>query len=237
MPLDSYAGLVGVIENYLNRADLTFQVPDFIRLGETRLDRRLNLSENETAVILPLSGGATPLPDDYRAWRSVTGAGWPRGGQLDYMSPDQFYGYRRGPWAPYWRDEAGVPHYDGSGPCGFTIVGSVPSSDLDVPLSDWSFGADNPFLLVGPGGAGSVRLLYRRGIPPLGNDRPINWLLAKAPDLYLYASLMEAAPYLRDDARITVWRAMLEEGLRDVMALDRDARWGRMKFRLSGPTP
>lgn len=237
MPFDSYAGLVGAIENWIDRADLTFQVPDFIRLAETRLDRRLNLAENETLVTLPLVAGVTPLPDDYRSWRSVTGSGAAWGGRLDYLSPDQFYSYRRGPWRSYWRDQSGVPHYDGPGGCGFTIVGSVPADDLDAPLDSWSFGADNPFLLVGPWGAGSVRLVYRRGIPPLGDDRPTNWLLAKAPDLYLYASLLEAAPYLRDDARIATWRALLEEGLRDVMALDRDARWGRMKFRLSGPTP
>ena len=235
MPFDSYAGLIARLADYVMRDDMGPFIPDWVRLAELRLDRRLNLSENETSVTLPLSGGATPLPDDYRTWRSVTGAGW--GGRLGYLSPEQFYGYRRGPWRSYWRDQAGVPHYDGPGPCGFTIVGSVPSDDLDVPLDSWSFGATNPFLLVGPQSTGDVRLLYRQGIPPLGGDRPSNWLINKAPDLYLYASLLEAEPFLHNDSRIPMWRGMLEEALKDVIALDRDARWGRTRFRISGPTP
>lgn len=235
MPLDTYAGLTARISDYLERDDMGPFIPDWVRLAEVRLDRRLNLGEGEASVTLPLVAGVTPLPDDYRAWRSVTGAGW--GGRLDYLSPDQFYSYRRGSWRSYWRDQYGVPHYDGPGGCGFTIVGSVPADDLDAPLDSWSFGADNPFLLVGPSSAGSVRLIYRRGIPPIGKDRPTNWLLSKAPDLYLYASLLEAEPFLHNDARITTWRSLMEEALKDVSAVDRDARWGRTRFRLSGPTP
>jgi len=37
----------------------------------------------------------------------------------------------------------------------------------------------------------------------------VNWLITNAPDVYLYATLLEAAPYMKNDARIATWRLML----------------------------
>lgn len=35
-----------------------------------------------------------------------------------------------------------------------------------------------------------------------------NWLLEKAPDLYLYSTLMHSAPFLQEDERLQTWTAM-----------------------------
>lgn len=40
-----------------------------------------------------------------------------------------------------------------------------------------------------------------------------NWLVAEHPDIYLYATLCEAAPYLVDDARLQMWETELEHRL------------------------
>lgn len=40
---------------------------------------------------------------------------------------------------------------------------------------------------------------------PLSDSNTSNWILADYPDIYLYGALMEAAPYLHDDARVTIW--------------------------------
>lgn len=37
-----------------------------------------------------------------------------------------------------------------------------------------------------------------------------NSIIAKHPDCYLYASLVHSAPYLKDDARVTLWKSMLD---------------------------
>ena len=61
-----------------------------------------------------------------------------------------------------------------------------------------------------------LALTYYASIPALADD-DTNWLLDKAPDLYLYASLLEAAPYLKNDQRIPVWMnaaAQAADGLR-----------------------
>lgn len=58
-----------------------------------------------------------------------------------------------------------------------------------------------------------VELLYIQKIPSLSDTITTNWLLLAAPDLYLYAALMETAIYLRDDERIAAYGAMYQSKL------------------------
>ena len=51
-------------------------------------------------------------------------------------------------------------------------------------------------------------LVYRKRIVPLSDAEPTNWLLGFAPDVYLYGSLVHSAPFLHDDARLSVWAAL-----------------------------
>ena len=50
----------------------------------------------------------------------------------------------------------------------------------------------------------------------LSGSSATNWLLTKHPDLYLFAALMETAPYLGNDARIPVWQSRFEMALKEV---------------------
>lgn len=43
-----------------------------------------------------------------------------------------------------------------------------------------------------------------------------NWLVTSHPDIYLYATLCESAPYLMEDERLAVWEAELERRLEDL---------------------
>jgi hypothetical protein len=49
---------------------------------------------------------------------------------------------------------------------------------------------------------GALTLAYYAAIPPLTDATPKNWLLAKAPDAYLYAVLAEAYLYQKDPAAV-----------------------------------
>ena len=53
----------------------------------------------------------------------------------------------------------------------------------------------------------TVEMAYYAKIPSLTSSNTSNWLLAKAPDLYLYGSLQQAAPYIMDDERLPLWAA------------------------------
>jgi len=54
----------------------------------------------------------------------------------------------------------------------------------------------------------------------LSDSATTNWLLTNYPDVYLYGALLQAAPYLQDDARITVWSALYQAGLDQLQIAD-----------------
>ena len=58
-----------------------------------------------------------------------------------------------------------------------------------------------------------IEMLYTQKIEALSDSNTSNWLLAQAPDLYLYAVLLETAIYLRDDDRIAAYAGMYQSKL------------------------
>lgn len=62
----------------------------------------------------------------------------------------------------------------------------------------------------------------------------VNWLITNAPDVCLYSTLLEAAPYMKDDKRITVWDFKLngdgtpknKGALGDLIDADKKDRFG-----------
>ena len=65
-------------------------------------------------------------------------------------------------------------------------------------------------------GASSYTLDYYQSFALLSSDSDTNWLLTNAPGVYLYASLLETAPYLGDDPRISTWHSMLKSAIASV---------------------
>lgn len=66
-------------------------------------------------------------------------------------------------------------------------------------------------------------LTYYAKIESLSDTTTSNWLLAYAPDLYLYGALVQAAPYLRDDERISVWGQFYTAAMEDIVVADQRA--------------
>lgn len=66
-------------------------------------------------------------------------------------------------------------------------------------------------------------LTYYAKIESLSDSTTSNWLLAYAPDLYLYAALVQAAPYLKDDERIATWGQFYTAALDDIVVADQRA--------------
>jgi hypothetical protein len=56
-------------------------------------------------------------------------------------------------------------------------------------------------------------LIYYGKLSKLSTSNTTNWLLTMSPDVYLYGSLLQAAPYLQDDARIQVWASLYQKGI------------------------
>jgi hypothetical protein len=92
-------------------------------------------------------------------------------------------------------------------------------------------------LTVLKAGVTEVKMTYYKGITALSDSNPTNWLLTSSPDLYLYACLIEAAPFMMSDSRAQVWGTLYEKALENFRDMDRAARRSRMRSRPRGATP
>lgn len=61
-----------------------------------------------------------------------------------------------------------------------------------------------------PDAADTLEILYYEQPRFLGEDYQTNWLTEYAPEALLYATLMEASPFLKNDERIQTWQAMYD---------------------------
>ena len=65
--ITSYATLQTAVADYLARSDLTSFVPNFIQNCENKLNRTLNLRNEETALSVSISSGVAAVPSDFKA--------------------------------------------------------------------------------------------------------------------------------------------------------------------------
>jgi hypothetical protein len=88
----------------------------------------------------------------------------------------------------YWPDEASV---------------ATPQFYADYDYQHW-------LLTPTPDAASTLEVLYYEQPRFLGEDSQTNWLTEYAPDVLLYATLLEATPFLKKDERIGTWQAMYD---------------------------
>lgn len=91
MAFNTYSALKTSIANYLGRTDLTTQIPDFITLAETRLQRELRTRPMLKSATATMTGGdnTVGLPTDFLEMRDLYIQGNPRN-PVSYMSPSAF---------------------------------------------------------------------------------------------------------------------------------------------------
>lgn len=82
-----------------------------------------------------------------------------------------------------------------------------------------------------PSGTFATRMSYRRKLTALSGVNTTNWLLDSHPDIYLYATLKEAAPYLQEDGRVAMWADRLERALNELRQDNWAQEWGGGRVR------
>jgi len=131
------------------------------------------------------------------------------------------------------------------------VASTSPAQPLELVTPDYAAtayptnysGFPQHFTIVGstltvyPSTSATVALAYYQKIPALTTNNQTNWLLTKAPEVYLYGALVEAAPYMMDDARMATWGQMLQKAMGDLQASDTSARYSRATVRVSQETP
>lgn len=94
----------------------------------------------------------------------------------------------------------------------------------------------NGSLRAYPPNTASITLAYWASIPPLGTVAT-NWLLTKSPDVYLWGTLLQSAPFLEDDQRVVTWGNLYESAVTELMKADQRAVYGKTVARIRGYTP
>lgn len=191
MALDTYAGLQASVGDFMLRSDLTAVIPDFIRLAETQINRRLRVADMMTSATLSITASATStaLPSDFNGVVSLelpSGIGGP----LRYEKPEGVRAMRQTNYMT-----PGIPF-------AFTVIGA------------------NIETVPAPSSTLACLLVYFQRIPVLSVSNTSNWLLTKHPDIYLYGALLQSAPYLKDDERLAVWGQLYETALKDLEGSD-----------------
>ena len=77
-----------------------------------------------------------------------------------------------------------------------------------------------------------MQLQYYAKTPALSDSNTTNWLLTDAPDIYLYGALVQAAPYLNDDARTQTWAALYSAAMQSMQKASDDTRFAGSGLRM-----
>ena len=68
-----------------------------------------------------------------------------------------------------------------------------------------------------PDGVYEIEISYYKHFTALSDSNTTNDMLTYHPDLYLYGALVEAEPYLKNDARIATWAGFYDRAKKDVI--------------------
>ena len=92
-------------------------------------------------------------------------------------------------------------------------------------------------LVLWPTTSSDAVLGYYKKIPSLTISAATNWLLTKAPQAYIYGSLVESAPFIGEDARMPMWMQSYEQAIMDLIKADEKYRYFSPVMRVTGYFP
>lgn len=193
----TYASLVSLVTSYLNRtdADTIGRIPDFISQAEQRIARESKTLGIETYVV----GNFVPSQSVYQK-----PARWRRSLSLNFGSGtgnntrNQLYLRKYEFLRDYWPDS--------------TVTGT--------PKYYADYGYSNILIAPTPAATNPFEYCYLELPEPISSTNQTNWLTNYAADVLLYATLLEAVPFLKNDERIPVWEKYYDRGLASMNAQD-----------------
>jgi hypothetical protein len=180
------------VQRYLERGDtlasdpIVFeQIPRLINLAERRIARELKIQGFINVVTAQLLAD-NPVVTKPDRWRDTVSMFIGTGTNNDTRSAlfTRSYDYLRS----YWPDatQTGEPIFYSDYDYNHWLV--APTPDADYP----------------------IEILYYQLPPLLDEEAQTNWLTENAPEILLYATLLEATPFLKNDERIPVWQNMYD---------------------------
>lgn len=217
----NYATLVSAIADWMQRpsdATITAIAPDCITL----LESRLNYGFGEPGE--PLSSPPLRVEDMMtRATATLSG---------EYLAVPSDFLEIRGPMKANGSPESKIEYITPD-----QFAATAPSQSTGTPKVFTIAGGSFRF---GPApSAGTAELWYYAKIPALTASNTTNWLLTKAPNVYLFGCLVEAYLYVDDQAKAQQFYSVFSGAVRALQSQDRRRKYGSspLIIRTGMPTP
>lgn len=86
-----------------------------------------------------------------------------------------------------------------------------------------------------PDASYTAELVYYKTIDSLSDSNTSNWLLALAPDVYLYGALIHSAPYLHDDVRAQTWASMYQAAVQRLNDESKTSQYSNQTLSMGMP--
>jgi len=191
----TYTSLVENIQSYLERDDTATveKIPLFIMLAEQIIASQIKFLGNLTVNTSTMTA-STSIIDKPARWHKTV--------SMNITVDDERqpvllrkYEYLR----EYW------PNATSTG---------TPEFYSDYDYTHWLV-APTPDL------AYTFEVLYYERIQPLDSSNQTNWFTIYAPQALLYGSLLQAMPFLKNDERMTMWKANYDQIMQTLMAEDK----------------
>lgn len=210
--ITTYDGLQSSVADWIVKRSLTDQIKTFIRLAESRFLREVKaLAETYSVVnagnLFTVNANPMILPAEIQSVRAIYGNSDGTFPEIPIVGTEE------------WRASIGRQSGVSSN---LPIVAHV----IDNPADDQLRLVFSPFAT-----SIDIDIEYNKTLDYLSATNQQNALIKKYPDLYLYGTLVEAAPYLKDDSRVTLWEGRYEDIVRSINNLADDRRLGAGKRR------
>jgi hypothetical protein len=190
MALTSYTTLKSAVADWLNRTDLTSQIPDFIALAEAKMSRTIRKwTVRDDAFTIDDAQVAGPV--DCLIPRSI---------RLISGSPSQDRPLRLCTIEMLNERKA--------------RSGNVAGRPTDCAFVDGYF-----YFAPEPDQTYTAELFYHSTLAPLSSTVSTNAVLDDAPDAYLYGTLAAAEPFLEHDDRAATWMTLHTTAVNELNAL------------------
>lgn len=178
-----YSELKLKIADWLHRTDLTSQIPDFIRLAESRINRLLDTQLTEVSLTVPTVANSrtVDIPANYSVPIAIWNEEYQPRNKLIYVDLTALVVNNSLTGIPnYWTHDNGKIAFERK-------------CDKIYPLT----------------------FQYKANVE-LSDSVPTNNILTNFPDLYIYGSLLESAPYVRDVQMIGVWQDRFDRAIVEI---------------------
>lgn len=174
MTIATYAELQSAAATWLNRSDLTARIPEFIDLAEARMDQTLRSRVLISQAEATADEEYEQLPSDYAAMIRLYISNLNPVIDLQPLSPQ-------------------------------ALINQYPSTTTGRPVAYSVTGDRLQFRPIPDSSTYTLSLLYYRKLTSeaLSDLNTTNPVLSAHPDVYLYSTLAEAAPFLMDDTALT----------------------------------